>query len=92
MLVLGGCSGNKQAESKLCWYFPLPDPYADEVKGYAEQFAKDYNIDVNIMMGADLEQSMQDTKDYQAVDKIDGLNDREYSYRELSERIGQAVS
>ena len=31
-------------------------------------------------------------KDYQIVDEIDGLNDREHSYQELSERIGQAVS
>lgn len=61
MLVLSGCSGKKQAESKLCWYFPVAFPYADEVKTYVEQFSKDYNIDVKIMIGSDFEQATQDT-------------------------------
>lgn len=31
-------------------------------------------------------------KEYHIVEEIDGLNDREHSYREVSERIGQAIS
>ena len=31
-------------------------------------------------------------RDFHIVDEITGLNDEEYSYQDISERIGQAIS
>lgn len=50
----------KDDEFKMVWYFPIADPYGDEVAGYVEEFSKDYGIEVRQMIGPDLEQGTQD--------------------------------
>lgn len=48
------------AEAKIAWYFSAPHSYGEEVKGYAERFAEDYDVDVKFLIGSDWEQSTQD--------------------------------
>ncbi len=61
LCLLTGC-GKKDGKKdmKMVWYFPAAHAYADEVKGYVEQFQKDKGIEVKIMIGSDWEQATQD--------------------------------
>lgn len=58
--LLLGFGAVASAEGQYVWYFPTAHSYADEVKGYVEQYIADSGIDVRIMLGADWEQSTQD--------------------------------
>ena len=60
--LLAGCAkSDKPKEMKMVWYFPAAHAYGDEVASYVEQFSKDKGVDVKIMVGADWEQTTQDT-------------------------------
>lgn len=73
LCLLAGCSGKKKnGEMKMVWYFPAAHAYADEVRGYVEQFSKEKNVEVKIMIGADWEQSTQDANMRTLV--ADGFN------------------
>lgn len=48
------------AEAKYAWYFPAAHSYGEEVKGFAEQFAKDTGVDIKFLIGSDWEQSTED--------------------------------
>lgn len=61
MCLLVGCGKKDEPkEMKMVWYFPAAHAYADEVRGYVDQFVKDKGIDVKIMIGSDWEQATQD--------------------------------
>lgn len=57
---MAGCGAGKK-EDKYCYYFPAAHTYADTTSKFAEEFAKENNIDLRVMIGADWEQETQDT-------------------------------
>lgn len=59
--LLAGCGASGGGNHKYCFYFPAAHAYGDETSKYAEEYAKENNIDLKVMVGADWEQSTQDT-------------------------------
>lgn len=57
---MAGCGAGKK-EDKYCYYFPAAHTYADTTSKFAEEFAKENNMDLRVMIGADWEQETQDT-------------------------------